>query len=141
MRNALGEATTFQAEKRKYKKTLFSKEELKGYVHQLESLMSTEKLFLDQDLTLRRLAESLELPTNYVSQLLNEGLGKNFSEYINSFRLEAFKDKIKDPSQNHLTILALAFDSGFNSKTVFNTYFKKSMGITPKSYWNQFRTN
>ena len=103
--------------------------------------MSEEKPFLDQDLTLRHLAESLELPPNYVSQLLNEGLEKNFSEYINSLRLGAFKEKVQDPSQKHLTILALAYDSGFNSKTVFNTFFKKSMGITPKAYWNQVRTN
>lgn len=141
MRNALGETTKFQAEKRKYKKTLFSKDELNGYIQQLESIMSNEKPFLDQDLTLRHLAELLELPPNYVSQLLNEGLKKNFSEYINSFRLETFKGKIQDPSQKHLTILALAYDSGFNSKTVFNTFFKKNMGITPKAYWNQFRTN
>ena len=141
MRNALGEATKFQVEKRKYKKTLFSKDELNTYIQQLESIMSNEKPFLDQDLTLRHLAESLELPPNYVSQLLNEGLEKNFSEYVNSFRLEAFKEKVQDPSQKHLTILALAYDSGFNSKTVFNTFFKKSMGITPKAFWNQVRTN
>ena len=140
MRKALGEATKFHAEKRKYKKALFTNEELKGYVYQLESLMSTEKPFLDQDLTLRHLAESLELPPNYVSQLLNEGLEKNFSEYINTFRLATFKEKVKDPSQKHLTILALAYDSGFNSKTVFNTFFKKAMGITPKTYWNQIQT-
>ncbi|MDN3644032.1 helix-turn-helix domain-containing protein [Lutimonas halocynthiae] len=139
MRNALGAATKFQAEKRKYKKTLFSKDELNRYILQLESIMSNEKPFLDQDLTLRHLAESLELPPNYVSQLLNEGLEKNFSEYINSLRLEAFKEKVQDPSQKHLTILALAYDSGFNSKTVFNTFFKKNMGITPKAYWNQVR--
>ena len=139
MRSVLGKETMFHAENRKYKKTLFSKEELDHYVQQLQLLMSNEKPFLDQDLTLRGLAEYLELPPNYVSQLLNEGLQKNFSEYINSFRLETFKEKVKDPAQKNLTILALAYDSGFNSKTVFNTFFKKTMGLTPKSYWNQIR--
>jgi len=137
MRGALGEKTMFHPEKRKYKKNLFSKEELEDYVRRLDSLMLTKKLFLDPDLTLRHLGESLEIPPNYVSQLLNEGLDMNFSEYINSFRLEMFKSKVKDPSQQHLTILALAYDSGFNSKTVFNTRFKKSMGITPRDYWNK----
>lgn len=137
MRNALGPATSFNAEKRKYKKTLFSKEELNLYVNQMEGLMSKEKLFLDPDLSLRDLADSIELPPNYVSQLLNEGMHKNFSEYINSFRIDTFKEKVKDPSQQHLTILALAYDSGFNSKTVFNTRFKKAMGMTPREYWKK----
>lgn len=141
MRHALGEKTSFHSEKRKYKKTLFTKEELEDYVTRLDSLMLSKKLFLDPDLTLRHLAESLEIPPNYMSQLLNEGINKNFSEYINSFRLEMFKNKVKDPSQQHLTILALAYDSGFNSKTVFNTRFKKSMGITPREYWNKIVKN
>ncbi len=141
MRNALGESTKFRDENRKYKKALFSKEELDDYVDQLETLMAKKESFLDPDLTLRHLADLLELPPNYVSQLLNEGLHKNFSEYINSYRLNAFKETVKDPSQQHLTILALAYDCGFNSKTVFNTYFKKSMGITPKTYWNQVVNN
>ena len=137
MRSALGPATNFHAEKRKYKKTLFSKEELNLYVNQLEALMSKEKLFLDPDLTLRQLADSIELPPNYVSQLLNEGMHKNFSEYINSFRIDTFKEKVQDISHQHLTILALAYDSGFNSKTVFNTRFKKAEGMTPREYWKK----
>ena len=137
MRSALGPVTNFHAEKRKYKKTLFSKEELNLYVNQLEALMSKEKLFLDPDLTLRQLADSIELPPNYVSQLLNEGMHKNFSEYINSFRIDTFKEKVQDISHQHLTILALAYDSGFNSKTVFNTRFKKAEGMTPREYWKK----
>lgn len=137
VRKALGPTTSFNAETRRYKKTLFSKEELNSNVTRLEALMLNDKLFLDPELTIGHLAESLELPSNYVSQLLNEGTQKNFSEYINEYRLETFKTKVKDPSQQHLTILALAYDSGFNSKTVFNTRFKKSMGITPRAYWNK----
>ena len=70
-----------------------------------------------------------------MSQLLNEGFDKNFSEYVNSYRLEAFKSKVADPANHHLTILGLAYESGFNSKTVFNTFFKKKMGKTPKAWW------
>ena len=96
-----------------------------------------EKPYLDPNLTLKALAEKLEIPSNHLSQLLNEGYGKNFADFVNTYRLETFKSKVADPSQRQLTILALAYDSGFNSKTVFNTYFKKIMGTTPRAYWKE----
>jgi AraC-like DNA-binding protein len=83
------------------------------------------------------LAKKLGTPPNHLSQLLSGGFDKNFSEYVNSYRVEAFKLRAADPSQQHLTILALAYDSGFNSKTVFNTFFKKMTGKTPKVYWKE----
>ena len=137
VRKVLGEETTFDFSKRKYKKVLFDKEQLSEYRDQLRQLMSDKKPYLDSGLSLRHLAEMMEIPPNYLSQLLNEGFDKNFSEYINSYRLETFKSKVTDPSQQHLTILGLAYDSGFNSKTVFNTFFKKMMGKTPKAYWKE----
>lgn len=135
MQQALGDGKAFKNPKRKYKKSLLDKKELKQYHDRLDNLMLGEEPYLDPDLTLRNLAELLEIPPNHVSQLLNEGFDKNFSEFVNSYRLATFKSKVADPSQRHLTILALAYDSGFNSKTVFNTYFKKAMGITPRAYW------
>lgn len=74
-----------------------------------------------------------------MSQLLNEGFEQNFADFINSYRLEDFKAKLGTASAHQLTLLALAYDSGFNSKTVFNTFFKKKMRVTPKAYWNQLR--
>ena len=71
---------------------------------------------------------------NQLSWLLNESLGKNFSEFINHFRVEAFKEKSVDPKNAHITLIGLAYESGFNSKTVFNTYFKKETGMTPKQW-------
>ncbi len=137
MKEILGEQTTFEAPKRKYKKSLLNKDLLQEYKTKLEQLMSNEKPYLDPSLSIRSLAKMLDIPPNQLSQLLNEGFDKNFSEYINSYRLETFKSKVADPSQQHLTILALAFESGFNSKTVFNTFFKKMMGKTPKAYWKE----
>jgi len=129
-----GKKTNAELPKRKYKKSLLDKEEIEKYKAQLEQLMLDEQPYLNPDLTLRDLADMLSLPPNYLSQLLNEGFDKNFSEFINTYRLEVFKSKIKDPENQHLTILALAFESGFNSKTVFNTFFKKAMGKTPAAY-------
>jgi len=137
MRRILGEHSSFEITKRKYKKSLLDKELIEQYKQQLENLMRKEEPFLDSAVSLRGLAKQLGIPPNQLSQLLNEGFDKNFSEYVNGYRLEAFKTKAADPRLRHLTILALAFDSGFNSKTVFNTFFKKAMGMTPSAYWKQ----
>lgn len=122
---------------RKYKKSLFTDDELTRYKNRLNALMDDDKLYLNPELSLRSLAEYVNLPTNHMSQLLNEGIEQNFADYINSYRLEEFKTKLGTDSAHQLTLLALAYDSGFNSKTVFNTFFKRKMGITPKAYWNQ----
>ncbi len=122
---------------RKYKKSLFNKEELKQYKDRLIALMEQEELFLEAELSMRLLSEHMNLPPNHMSQLLNEGFDQNFADYVNSYRLENFKSKLQQTDSHQLTLLALAYDSGFNSKTVFNTFFKKKMGMTPKAYWNQ----
>lgn len=137
MREVLGERTSFGGPQRKYKKSLFSEESLSQYQEKLLALMEKEKPYLDPNLSLRSLANLLEIPPNHLSQLLNQGFDKNFAEYINLYRVEAFKAKAADPTQQHLTILALAYESGFNSKTVFNTFFKKATGKTPKVYWKE----
>lgn len=135
MQQIFGEKTSVHLSNRKYKKSLFDKALLEQYKQQLEDLMSEESPYLDPSLTLRSLAQILVLPPNHLSRLLNEGFDKNFAEYINSYRVETFKSKVTDSTQQHLTILALAYDSGFNSKTVFNTFFKKMTGMTPRAYW------
>jgi len=71
---------------------------------------------------------------NQLSWLLNESIGKNFSEFVNHYRVKAFKENANAPKNSHLSLLGLAYDSGFNSKTVFNTYFKKETGLTPKQF-------
>lgn len=121
--------------KKKYKKSTLKKKNAEQYYLQLGQFMMNEKPFLDSELTLRQLAKMMDIHPNILSQVLNEYSGKNFSEYINTYRLEAFKQMAENQANHHLTILALAYDSGFNSKTVFNTFFKKTTGMTPREYW------
>jgi TolB-like protein/AraC-like DNA-binding protein len=121
----------------KYKKSQYTDTEVIRYKNRLNTLMNDDKLFLNSELSLRLLAEYMNLPPNHMSQLLNEGFGQNFADYINSYRLQDFKARLGTDSAHQLTLLALAYDSGFNSKTVFNTFFKKKTGLTPKAYWNQ----
>lgn len=119
------------------KKLFFTEKELIRYKKRLEDLMSEEELFLDAELSLRLLAQYLNLTPNQMSQLLNEGFGQNFAHYINTYRLEDFKTRLQDGAAHQSTLLSLAYDSGFNSKTVFNTFFKKKEGITPNAYWKK----
>lgn len=93
--------------------------------------------YLDSSLSLRSFAEQVKIHPNQLSWLLNESFGKNFNEFINHYRIETFKSLAKDPLNAHITIMGLAYDSGFNSKTAFNTYFKKETGLTPKQFINQ----
>jgi len=104
------------------------------YSRQLLTYLSEHEPYLSSDLSLRSLASQLDIHPNQLSWLLNNNMGKNYNEFINSYRIEAFKDRAKDPNNAHLTIEGLAYESGFNSKTVFNTYFKKETGLTPKQF-------
>ena len=96
--------------------------------------MKEEKWFQNPSLSLRKLAENVNISSNKLSWLLNERIGQNFNEYINSLRLENFKENALNPANSHLTLLGLAYESGFNSKSVFNAFFKKIEGMTPKAW-------
>lgn len=122
---------------KKYKKSPLKEEDMSRYKSRLAALMSDQEPYLDPRLSLRSLAQLIPLHPNYLSQLLNECFSQNFAEYINTYRIEAFKGMVADPAKQHLTLLAMAFDSGFNSKTAFNSFFKKTMGKTPKAYWKE----
>ena len=110
---------------------------IKQAIQTLNSYMEEEKPYLNSNLSLRILAEELNLQPNSLSWLINNEFGKNFNEYINSYRLEAFKIKVVSEEYRHLTLLGLAFECGFNSKSSFNTIFKKEIGMTPKAYQKQ----
>ena len=135
MKKVLGETTILEVEKRRYTKPLLKPDLLKEYHDQLIQLMDSEKPYLDPGLSLGSLSDMIGISANQLSQLLNEGFDQNFAEFINSFRLEMFKSKVADPKMKNFDILALAYESGFSSKNVFNTYFEKMMGQTPMSYW------
>lgn len=112
---------------------LLSEKEIDLHLEQLGRLIS-EEIYTDPSLSLRKLAERIDLHSNKLSWLINEHIGKNFNEYINAFRLQKFKENALNPRNSHLTLLALAYESGFNSKTAFNAFFKKMEGTTPRNW-------
>lgn len=113
---------------------ILSREEAQPYIDSLTELMEKQAAYLDGQITLRSTAAMINLSPNKLSFLLNKFVGKNFNEFVNGYRLETFKEKALDSSNSHLTLLGLAFDSGFTSKSVFNDFFKKKMGLTPKAW-------
>jgi AraC-like DNA-binding protein len=104
------------------------------YRQRLLQFMEEEEPYLNPGLSLRSLAEQIEVHPNKLSWLLNESLGKNYNTFINEYRVAHFKKLALDPANAHISLLGLAYESGFNSKTVFNTYFKKATGMTPRAF-------
>ncbi len=113
---------------------VLSEEEIQSFSLALEDLMKKQKVYVDAQMSLRSLADQVELHPNKLSWLINNKLGKGFNEYVNDYRLKDFQNRALDPENSHLTLLGLAYDSGFNSKSVFNDFFKKKTGMTPKAW-------
>ncbi len=91
-----------------------------------------EKPYLEPKLTLTTLSKRLEVSPNHLSQIINQYEQQNFNDFINKYRIEEF---INNAAQNsNFSFLAIALDSGFNSKSTFNTVFKKQKGVTPSQF-------
>jgi AraC-like DNA-binding protein len=123
--------------KKKYEKSGLATEQAEALVQRLTTLMATEKPHLDGDLTLPQLASRLHSTPHHVSQLLNHQFGKSFADFLNEYRTAELKSKLANPGLAHLKIEDLAYDSGFNSKSVYNVVFKKMTGLTPSQYRKQ----
>jgi AraC-like DNA-binding protein len=121
---------------KKYEKSTLTPERSERYLDKLLNLMEKEKPFTDGDLTIQKLAEKLSIPAPHLSQTINERLGQTFSDFINSYRVEAAKRKLLDPALKHLSLLGIAEEVGFNSKSSFNSVFKKYTNMTPSEFRN-----
>jgi YesN/AraC family two-component response regulator len=111
-------------------------EKLSGIMSGIIKVMEKEKLYQEAQLTLQNLADKLQVQPYQVSQAINNGMNKNFYDLVNGYRVEEAKRLLSDPKCSNFTILSIGFDAGFNSKTTFNTVFKKFTGLTP----TEFRT-
>jgi len=101
---------------------------------QLETLMKTEKLFSENDLSLSKLAEKLGTNKHFVSQVINQQFQMNFFDYVNSKRIEEAKHLLRNRSKDDLNIIEVAYIVGFNNKGTFNAVFKKFTGTTPSEF-------
>ena len=96
--------------------------------------MDQEKPYLNPDFNMQQFAAGIEIPTKQLSAILNQGFGVNFFTFVNQYRVEEVISRMKDPKNDHLTLLGIAYDCGFNSKTTFNTVFRKLTGQTPSKF-------
>jgi len=119
---------------KKYSKSKLTPDDLQKYLSALENLMEKKRLFMKPELSLNEVAQVLKVPRHHITQALNAGMGKNFYYYINEWRVKAVMARMQDPSAKHHTVLAIAYDCGFNSKSTFNSVFKQITGMTPSEY-------
>lgn len=119
---------------RKYQRSGLKKKDVERYISRIESYMNKAKPYLDRELSIYDLSDQLNIPRHFLSEVINEHMGKNFYTLVNDYRIEEVKRRLKDPAYRNLTILAIAYDSGFNAKSSFNTIFKEKTGMTPSEY-------
>ncbi|MEL6536149.1 MAG: helix-turn-helix domain-containing protein [Bacteroidota bacterium] len=103
-------------------------------VSQVIEALEQEKLYLNSKLTLLDLAVHLGTTENKLSYVINQGLGNRFYDLGNTYRVQEVKDKLVDPAYSHLSILGIALESGFNSKSSFQQVFKNFTGMTPSQF-------
>jgi AraC-like DNA-binding protein len=121
-------------EEKAYKTSTLTAKDRQSMLAKLENVIRAEKPYLNPSLTLNDLAVLCEIPVHHLSQILNEDIKHNFYNYINSLRIEEAKNILADPKNKALTILEVLYSVGFNSKSVFNTSFKKHVKMTPTEF-------
>lgn len=105
-----------------------------GILKQLDALMTGDRLYLQSKLSLAVVAKQLQVSPHYVSQSLNQHRGVKFNDYVNQWRTEAVLTKLKQGEKEYKTLLGIAMECGFHSKSSFNLAFKKYTGLTPTAY-------
>ncbi|MDY0254893.1 MAG: AraC family transcriptional regulator [Tenuifilaceae bacterium] len=125
--------------KTKYAGMFLKETDIEHYVNKLKHFMATRKPYLEADLSLPELANKLEIPTHHLSRIINEQFGVNFFDFVNQYRIEEVKSRIGNPEFENFSLLGIAFDSGFNTKSAFNRVFKKMVGLTPSEYKKQIK--
>lgn len=132
--NEIKELIEIDNEKRQVPKKILSPDKLTEIKEKLTMAMNNEKPYLNSDLSLPQLSSMLNVSTHNLSHVINNYYNQNFFQFINHHRLEEAKRLLTDKKNSQFTIEAIGYSAGFNSKTVFNTSFKKYVGMTPTAY-------
>ena len=124
---------------KKYEKSGLTEEKATESLRQLLELMERDKPYLNANLTLNDLSDKLNISNHNLSEILNTQVNQNFFDFVNQYRVNEVKKYLDDKNKDHLTLLSIALDAGFNSKSGFNLIFKKYMHITPSEYRQRVR--
>lgn len=123
-----------ETKKQKYESSNLQEAQKDKLVNKVVSHVEKEKPYQEPELTLAELGDQIGIQPHYLSQIINQKLNCNFMDFINGYRVEAAKEKLVDEKFGHYTILAIAYEVGFNSKTAFYSAFKKNTGTTPSQF-------
>lgn len=121
-------------ENKSYKKSGLTKDRMQSILNLLKKSMEVDTLFLDPTLSLSSLSEQLNIPAHHITQTLNEYADQALYDFVNKFRVEEFKKRVFAPENKDFSLLGIALDCGFNSKSSFNRIFKKYTNQTPTEY-------
>jgi len=131
--------TAPNADKPSYGRSGLSAERADVIQHRLDCYMQSERPYLNADLTITALAKRMAVPRHHLTEVINARHQKNFFNFVNEYRIQAVKQAMKDPAQVKQTLLDIAYASGFNSKSSFNTAFKQQTGMTPSQFRRQLK--
>lgn len=123
-----------KADTKSYKTSSLNISKVNEYKKEFLRLMNEEKLFKDADLTVTQVAQKIGIPRQHLSEILNVHMKYNFKDYINKCRVDEFVKSLKDSKFKNYTIMGIANEVGFKSKSSFNTTFKKIHGVTPSEF-------
>jgi AraC-like DNA-binding protein len=118
----------------KYSRSGLKTGQAESILNQLLATMTEKMPYLNRDLTIYDLSTMTGISRHYITQVLNEYYGKNFFAFVNEYRVNEAVNRMKNIRYINYTVLAIAYDSGFNSKSAFNKFFKEQMGMTPSEY-------
>lgn len=134
---------SFQSEniilKTSEKKPVELSDKTEEHYQKLLKLMEEDKIYQNEDLNMSLLAEKMSLSNGYLSQIINQKEGKSFFDFVNHYRIEEVKNLFQNPDYNHFSILGIASEAGFKSKSTFNAVFKKTIGQTPSAFRKQVK--
>ena len=111
------------------------------HIEAIEQAIQHEKLFLNPNLSVERFATAIGLPAKELSQTINRHYDMNFIEFINQHRIQEAKEQLEDPNNDTKSITDIFYQAGFNSKSVYNTLFKKTFNCTPSQYRKAAKSN
>jgi AraC-like DNA-binding protein len=123
-----------QNETGKYLGSNLTAGQIEEYKKHLLALLATEKPYLNPQVSLSDLSEKLSVSTKHLSQVINQSFNKNFFDFINTYRIQEVQKILKESKDNKITVLEAMYEAGFNSKSSFNTAFKKETGQTPTEF-------
>lgn len=123
-----------KVEEKKRSNYFLSDEQYTLLASKLEILLQKDKVFMESELSLTQLSEKLGIPSYQTSELINRKYKEPFFDLINRHRIEEVKKRLNDPTYYHFSILGIAMDCGFNTKSSFNAAFKKFSGLTPSEF-------